>query len=157
MGKRTKALERLMQNHVDSMKRALRWARNHGAEVDEHELVHVARNTNIRFHIYHANDMIEMGRGYKDPEDKMWSMYSEEDHSFKVANEKVAEFLNHVRNHESIGKGRKTPKIVIDTDISNQFIMHKRLRLDMFDSYEYMYITLTFHIYHIEEDCDVSD
>jgi len=154
MGKRTKALERLMTNHNNSMKRAIRWARNHGAEFDELDIKRIERNTHVKFCIYHANDTIECGCHFADEGtlDKMWSMYSEEDWEFKVQNCRIAEFLNHVKNHQSIGKSRVANNIIIDTDISNQFTMEKRLRHDYFDHFEYTHIKLTFHIYHIKED-----
>ena len=152
MGKRTKALERLMTNHITSMKQVLRWASNRGAEIDKYDIARTERNTHVKFCIYHANDTIEMGPNFTDPEDKMWSLYSEEDWEFKVQNCRVAEFLNHVKNHQSIGKSRVANNIIIDTDISNQFTMEKRLRHDYFDHFEYTHIKLTFHIYHIKED-----
>jgi len=151
MGKRTRALEKLMEAHNNAMKRALRWARNHGAEVDKYDIERVGRNTHVKFCIYHANDTIEVGSLFADKEDNMWSMYSEEDFTFKVHNENVSMFLKHVSNHRSIGKGRIDPKIEIDTDVGNQYVMHKRLEIGGFNDYSYTNIRLTFHIYHIKE------
>jgi hypothetical protein len=152
MGKLSKEFKALLANHQKGMKLVILWLRTYGANIDKYDRRNIIENTNIRIHMYHANDTIECGPCFKDEERKMFSIYSEQEISFKVPNTLIGSFLNAVHSHQPIGKYLIENNIVIDTDVSNSYTMNERISFSMFNNFAECEFRLRFKIYHLKEE-----
>lgn len=138
-------LRNLAWEHSHAMIEVVKWLEALGIVINYKS--HILETTAIDIHTRHANDYVELGSGFKDPEGKMFYCFTSQTVEFSVPYEILTSVMVAMKNHRDMGKQRIAENIEIDTDVGNQFTMQKHMLADDWN-WEKCTMKIKFHIHH---------
>jgi hypothetical protein len=131
------SVNQMIEGHAKGMQRVHEFLAEHGAD-HWHDKFRFTNGITMR--VRHVAE--------EDPDNTMYYVWTEEEYQFKVPFDKLQHMIETLKDHQGIGKNRIGSNIVIQTSVTNQFAMHKRLSLTDYDGVEHVTLKLEFRIYH---------
>lgn len=138
------SVKQMTKAHVKGMQSVHKFLKARGAD-HWHDKYQFRGDLTIR--IVHANNYIECGPHDEDPNDVLYYIWTQEDYEFSVPFGKLQGMLKALKANQSLSKSRIGKNIVIKTDITNQFIMEKRIRCEDY-ALDKVTLRIEFRIYH---------
>jgi hypothetical protein len=143
-----KSIEEIMEGHMKGMQKVHEFLAEHGADHwhDKYRCYH-----GIDIQVHHANEYIECGPHDEDPDDILYYVYTAETYAFKVPFSKLQGMLKALKEMQGLSHTRIADDVRVETDITNQFIMEKRIHCDDY-GLEKLTLRIEFWVYHHTPD-----
>jgi len=142
------SINKAILSHCDGMQKIMDFLKEHGAD---HWWDNYRLRKGLELHVRHANDYIEMGALDEDPDDVLYYIWTQEDFDFKVPFHRLQDMLKALKDNQGMSKNRIADNIKIETYVTNQFTMEKRIRCEDY-AMDKVTLNIQFRIYIHQPD-----